>query len=103
MLNRAVNERTMLTKFFCANADTREIGDEARKVTYQEALSHLVWKDDRKHWAKQQQGFAIGHMYYVSPTAGERFYLCVLLTATKGTKSFEDLQTVGIGERGTLG
>lgn len=84
----------MLTKFFHANADTREIGDEACKVTYQEALSHLVWKDDRKHWAKQQQGFAIGRMYYVSPTAGEWFYLCMLLTATKGTKSFEDLQTV---------
>lgn len=81
----------MLTEFFYTNAATGELGDKARSVTYQEAPSHLVWKDNRKCWAKWQIGFAIGCMYYVSPTVGERFYLHVLLTATKGAKSFEDL------------
>ena len=33
-------------------------------------------------------------MYYVSPTAGERFFLRVLLTAVRGATSFDDLRTV---------
>lgn len=33
-------------------------------------------------------------MYYIHPTAGERFYLCTLLTCIKGATSFEALQTL---------
>ena len=33
-------------------------------------------------------------MYYVHPTAGERFYLRTLLTCVKGATSFEDLRTL---------
>ena len=33
-------------------------------------------------------------MYYCSPTAGERFYLRLLLTAVRGATSFEHLRTV---------
>ena len=33
-------------------------------------------------------------MYYINPTAGERFYLRLLLTAVRGPTSFEHLRTV---------
>ena len=33
-------------------------------------------------------------MYFVSPNAGERFYLCLLLSVVKGPTSFECLRTV---------
>jgi hypothetical protein len=32
-------------------------------------------------------------MYYTQPTAGERFYLRLLLTAVKGATSYENLCT----------
>ena len=51
-----------------------------------------MWK--KKGWAVQKKGFTIGRMYFASPTSGERFYLQTLLTAVKGSTSFEDLHTV---------
>ena len=33
-------------------------------------------------------------MYYLNPTVGERFYLRLLLTAVRGSTSFEHLRTV---------
>ena len=37
---------------------------------------------------------AIGRMYYRNPTAGEHFYVRLLLTAVRGPTSFEYLRTV---------
>lgn len=52
----------------------------------------MVWKE--KGWAVRKRGFAIGRMYFVSPSSGEQFYLRTLLTVVKGSTSFEDLHTV---------
>lgn len=94
VMERAAVERTTLTGFFEANADLGPLGLEARKWTYQEFPNHFVWKTNQKHWAIRQRGFAIGRMYFVPPTAGEKFYMRTLLTVTKGPHSFEDLRTV---------
>src|SRR6202050_3360675 len=48
----------------------------------------------KKKWTLRQQGFAIGRMYFASPSSGEHFYLRTLLTIVKGATSFEDLHTV---------
>ncbi len=94
VLARAANERTMLTAFFEANADETVLATVARQYTYQEFPQHFVWKAREKRWALRQQGFALGRMYFVSPNAGERYYLRLLLTVAKGPKSFADLRTV---------
>ena len=90
---RAANEQTMLTEFFRANANEGEVGLLARQVTYQEFPQHFVWKADKKCWAIRQRGFAIGRMYFVPPTAQERFYLRMLLCVVKGACSYEGLRT----------
>ncbi|OBZ69834.1 hypothetical protein A0H81_10535 [Grifola frondosa] len=94
VLQRAAVERTTLTAFFAANACDDQVGEEARKYTYQEFPQHFVWKDHTKSWAIRQRGFALGCMYFVSLNAGERFYLRTLLTVAKGSISFKDLRTV---------
>lgn len=81
---------TTLTAWFKAN-QTMEL---ARQYTYQEFPQHFVWRTQQKDWKPRQRGFAIGQMYFVTPSAGERFYLRTLLTVTKGAKFFEDLRTV---------
>jgi hypothetical protein len=92
IIARASHERTTLTAYFEANADDGALGMEARKYTYQEFPQHFVWRVQEKKWAIRQRDFSIGRMYFVPPTAGERFYLRTLLTVVKGATSFEDLR-----------
>lgn len=95
VLERAAHERTRLTAFFDANADNGPLGILARQYTYQEFPQFFVWNDakDKKCWTIRKQNFAIGRMYFVPPTAGERFYLRTLLTVVKGPRSFQDLRS----------
>jgi hypothetical protein len=96
VLERATQEKTTLTAFFDANKDPGPLGEEARKLTYQEFPQHFVWnKDGKKKWTLRMQGFALGRMYFVAPNAGERFYLRTLLSVVKGPTSFDDLRTYG--------
>jgi hypothetical protein len=92
LLARASHERTTLTAYFEANANSGELGVQARKYTYQEFPQHFTWKSDAKRWLIRQKNPAIGRMYFVPPTAGEQFYLRTLLTVVKGARSFEDLR-----------
>ena len=85
LLARAKKERTTLTAWFEANKDPGARGDVARKCTYQEIPQAMVWNSRKKVWkVRKRAGYAIGRMYYVAPTAGERFYLRYLLTVVKG-------------------
>jgi len=77
----------MLTAFFAAN-QTHSV---TRQYTYQEFPQHFVWHRKLKQWCPQQKGFAIGCLYFVAPTAGEHFYLRMLLTTVKGPTSWKDL------------
>lgn len=90
---RASTEVTTLTEFFRANNLDTEEGNEARKLTYQEFPQKFVWRKDKNVWTLRKRGFAIGRMYFVPPTAGERFYLRTLLTIVRGPRSFQDLRT----------
>jgi hypothetical protein len=92
ILHRASHEHTTLTAYFEANADEGPLGVEARKHTYQEFPQYFTWKADTKKWRIRSTSRAIGRMYFVPPTAGERFYLRTLLTVVKGAKSFDDLR-----------
>lgn len=72
---RAASEKTTLTAWFKANSNIGQLGQIARQHSYQEFPQHFVWKDNTKSWDFRKQGFAIGHLYFVPPTAGECFYL----------------------------
>jgi len=86
---RAEQERTMLTAFFNLNRND----PVARQYTYQEIPLHFVWESGKKEWKHRQRGSTVGRLYFVSPTAGERFYLRTLLTTVKGPTSWDDLRT----------
>ena len=94
VIARARNEQTTLTAFFQANSNEGPLGALARQATYQDFPQFFVWNKGQKSWTIRKEGWALGRMYFVSPLAGERFYLRTLLTTTKGAQSFEDLRTV---------
>lgn len=93
---------TALTAFFTANNNQGEIGMEARKHTYQEFPQYFTLKThgNHKEWCLRKQRPSLGRMVYVSPTAGERFYLRTLLSVVRGPQSFDDLLCVD-GQRYT--
>ena len=92
LLERAANERTMLTDFFEANKVQGPAGDLARRHTYQEFPQVFVWSSGGT-WTPRKRGFALGRMYFISPRQGELFYLRTLLTVVRGPTSFWDLRT----------
>ena len=96
VLEHASTEKTSLTAFFEANSDPGVLGAAARRLTYQEFPQEMVLKGSGSslQWNQRKQGFALGRMYFASPSAGERFYLRTLLTVVKGPRSFEELRTV---------
>ena len=85
----AEQERTMLTAFFELNRED----PIARQYTYQELPSHFIWDRANKKWKHRKLGSTVGRIYFVSPTAGECFFLCTLLTTIKGPTSWENLRT----------
>ena len=90
VVDRAADRDTTLTAYFKANEQFLL----ARTLLYQDFPSKFVWDQCRHAWKERQREFAIGHMYYTNPNAGDRFYLCLLLTVVKGATSFENLHTV---------
>src|ERR1700761_883272 len=47
-----------------------------------------------RRWTLRKQGFAYGWIYFVGPTAGEHYYLCMLLCTVPQPTSFKNLCTV---------
>jgi hypothetical protein len=56
--------------------------------------SVFIWTNGTKKWTIRQRGCCVGRLYFVNPSAGERYFLCKLLTKVKGDVSFEALRTV---------
>ena len=92
--NPAPEEKaTTLMGWFNANAAAVE-GSEILDTLYQNFPSKMVWNNKQHIWTQRKdERFAIGRMYYVHPSADERFYLRLLLTCVKGATSFEHLRT----------
>lgn len=94
--------KTTLTEYFNANraannrvANGQPIEFDCRELLYQEFPTRMTWNARRRQWKVRKARFStIGRMVYVSPAAGERFYLRLLLTAVRGATSFRDLRTI---------
>ncbi|CAN7003975.1 unnamed protein product, partial [Brassica oleracea var. botrytis] len=80
----------MLTAYFVANQKY----EEARELTYIQFPSRFVYHSDDKTWTPRKHGTAIGRLIYVHPTAGDKYYLRILLNVVKDAFDFEDLCTV---------
>ena len=105
ILNR--NHRTSLTEFFANNKKEKRnpLSETARtdsrgvlhphgyELTYLEYPKYYVW--EKKRWRRRARGqkqIKIGRMWWVSPKAGEKFYLRTLLNYVPGPTSFQDLK-----------
>nr|CAG8536686.1 12222_t:CDS:2 [Entrophospora candida] len=90
VVERANSEKTTLTAWFQANT----LYPEARELTYGNFPTQWVYNKQTNKWSPRQRENVIGRMYFVSPMAGERYYLRILLNVVRGATSFENLRTV---------
>jgi len=84
VLGRAADRDTTLTGWFKANLDPDLINAGANDLLYQDFPKKFVWVAKTRKWKLRQSGRAIGRMYTIPPTAGECFFLRLLLTVAKG-------------------
>ncbi|CAI9270649.1 unnamed protein product [Lactuca saligna] len=84
---------TTLTEWLANN----NIDANGRDLRYVDYLSEYRWVQNGKHWKRRvtDRTPAIGRLIYVHPSAGEAFYLRIMLSHQKGCRSFEDIRTVG--------
>ncbi|CAJ0641618.1 4542_t:CDS:2 [Entrophospora sp. SA101] len=90
VVERANSEKTTLTAWFQANT----LYPEARELTYGNFPTQWVYNRQTNKWSPRQHENVIGRMYFVSPMAGKRYYLRILLNVVCGATSFENLHTV---------
>ncbi|MCO5586010.1 hypothetical protein L7F22_039947 [Adiantum nelumboides] len=90
VLQRDTLVKNSLTEWFACNVENPEAND----TLYIDFPQKWVWNSSSKKWTKRRRGDTIGRMYFVQPSAGERYFVRLLLTICKGCKSFKDLQTV---------
>lgn len=96
--------RTKLTEWMAFNhtQQQRHAAGQGRHACldtlYHDFPAIATWQRDRKAWTDRKQGGApVGRMYFVHPSAGERYYLRILLHHVPGVVSWEDLRTTNRG------
>jgi hypothetical protein len=83
-VNNEQNQKTMLIEYFQVNIDY----PLAREVTYMDFPFVFTWTNGMKKWTIRQRGCCVGHLYFISPSVGERYFLRTLLTKVKGVVFF---------------
>ena len=97
VIQRVAAKDTKLLAFFKLN----QTDHRAHNMLYSEIPNHYCWEEGvardnlPAYWKERStMTMAIGRMYFVSPIAGERYFLRMLLTQVRGPTSFEALRTV---------
>lgn len=87
---REKDKMTQLEAFFLLNLND----PNARQYLYDEIPQHYVWNDSDHVWNLRKRGKQIGRLAYTHHSAGELWYLRLLLSKVRGPTSFECLRTV---------
>uniref|UniRef100_A0A0D3BIS7 ATP-dependent DNA helicase n=1 Tax=Brassica oleracea var. oleracea TaxID=109376 RepID=A0A0D3BIS7_BRAOL len=65
----------------------------ARTLTYVQIPEYFVWNNSTKVWSERKKGKTIGRIVVVHPSAGDRYYLRILINKIKGPRSYDELKT----------
>ena len=91
VVNQANNRMITLTAWFQENLEN----SAAQEYKYTEFPLHYTWNKTHCKWnSRKTTTGAIGRLYMVQPSEGERYYLRILLTHIKGATSFNNLKTI---------
>ncbi|XP_013613951.1 PREDICTED: uncharacterized protein LOC106320129 [Brassica oleracea var. oleracea] len=82
-------EKTMFTEWMvlCKRSEF------VRTLTYVQIPEYFVWNNSAKVWTERKKGKKIGRIVAVHPSAGDRYYLRILINKIKGPRSYDELKT----------
>nr|GEW99059.1 hypothetical protein [Tanacetum cinerariifolium] len=90
VVNRATSAMSKFTRWMKANI----IYVKGRSLTYSDYPTMFTWHDSDKEWRPRKNEMAIGRIYYVTHSMGEKYYLRMLLNVVRGCISWEEICTV---------
>ncbi|XP_013632756.1 PREDICTED: uncharacterized protein LOC106338286 [Brassica oleracea var. oleracea] len=82
-------EKTMFTEWMvlCRRLEF------ARTLTYVQIPEYFVWNNNANVWTELKKGKTIGRVVAIHPSAGDRYYLRILINKIKGPRSYDELKT----------
>jgi hypothetical protein len=89
VIDEPSSSQSQLTEWLVAN----QRSSSGHALTYSEFPCMFTWVADQKIWRRRQRGFKLGRIRYVHPTAGDTFFLRMLLGVVRGAKCYEDVRT----------
>ncbi|KAK1366246.1 hypothetical protein POM88_041807 [Heracleum sosnowskyi] len=90
VVRREKFKHSQLESFFILNRSD----PNARQYTYDQIPQHYVWNETDRIWTMRKKGKQIGRLLYTHHSAGELWYLRLLLSNIRGPTSFEALKTI---------
>ncbi|RZB68704.1 hypothetical protein D0Y65_038465 [Glycine soja] len=88
------SKNTIKESMFTAWMHSNKIYSYGWDLTYHQYISRFVYVTRKRCWQPRKQGNAIGRLIWVPPSAGELFYLRMMLSTAKGAQSYSDIRTV---------
>ncbi|CAN7030209.1 unnamed protein product [Brassica rapa subsp. trilocularis] len=61
-------------------------------LTYVQIPEYFVWNNSTKVWSERKKGKTIGRIVVVQPSAGDRYYLRILINKIKVPRSYDELK-----------
>jgi len=90
VLSQEFLRRTMLTQWFVAN----QTHSQSRELTYCDFPSKWRWEETSRTWERRCHNIGkIGRIHYVHPSAGDQYFLRMLLLVVRGATSYEELRS----------
>ncbi|XP_071713690.1 uncharacterized protein [Rutidosis leptorrhynchoides] len=94
-IENVLDNPSVNTSMFLEWMKCNQINEEARQLTYVEFPTKFVWNKQTRVWTLRKKFTgSIGRIHHVSPSAGDLFYLRILLNKVKGPTSYQDIRTV---------
>ena len=93
-IGEVLSKNTIKESMFTALMHSNKIYSYGRDITYHQYISRFVYVARKRCWQPRKQGNTIGRLIWVPPSAGELFYLRMMLSTAKGAQSYNDIRTV---------
>lgn len=90
VVEKAAGKNSKLEAWFIANQTI----PDAKNYTYTQFPEAFTWKVDQGKWKMRERRNVVGRLCDVHASAGETFFLSMILIQRKGAISFKDLRTV---------
>ncbi|KAG5003647.1 hypothetical protein JHK84_027903 [Glycine max] len=93
-IGEVLSKNTIKESMFTTWMHSNKICSYGRDLTYHQYISRFVYVARKRCWQPRKQGNTIGRLIWVPPSAGELFYLRMMLSTAKGAQSYSDIRTV---------